>query len=134
MTKYKDILAALVKYLRTLPREIEVQTQDVEEGFSRPSFFIELDNIKVSDFMKASKIRDITVRIVYFPKDKHKIILLKEWKRNKPLFKPSVADPIGHNLGFFSDTFTEIHSEIKRILPFIFAELKKFITYNEIKL
>lgn len=71
MTKYKDILAALVKYLETLPGEVEVQSQDIEEGFSRPSFFIELDNIKVNDFMKTSKIRDITVRIVYFPKDKH---------------------------------------------------------------
>lgn len=71
MTKYEDILEALGKYLETLPGEIEVQTQDVEEGFSRPSFFIELDNIKVNDFMKTSKVRDITVRIVYFPTDKH---------------------------------------------------------------
>ncbi len=68
----------------------------------------------------------------YFPKDKHKFILLKEWKRTKQLFKPSVADPIGHDISFFSDTFTEIHSEIKRILPFIFAELKKFIKYNDL--
>ncbi len=68
----------------------------------------------------------------YFPNDKHKFILLKEWRRTRPLFKPSVADPIGHGLDFFSDTFTEIHTEIKRILPFIFAELKKFIAYNEI--
>lgn len=72
MTKYKDILEALFKYLRSVSGEIEVQTQDVEEGFPRPSFFIELDNIKVNDFMKTSKIRDITVRIIYFPKDKHK--------------------------------------------------------------
>ncbi|UUV17372.1 hypothetical protein NRK67_00600 [Fusobacteria bacterium ZRK30] len=71
MTKYKDILAALVKYLETLPGEVEIQSQDIEEGFSRPSFFIELDNIKVDDFMKTSKIRDLTVRIIYFPKDKH---------------------------------------------------------------
>jgi len=71
MTKYENILEALGKYLGKLPVEIEVQTQDVEEGFSRPSFFIELDNIKVDDFMKTSKTRDITVRIIYFPKDKH---------------------------------------------------------------
>jgi len=71
MTKYKDILVALVKRLEILPGGIEVETQDVEEGFSRPSFFIELDNIKVNDFMKTSKIRDLTVRIIYFPTDKH---------------------------------------------------------------
>lgn len=71
MTKYKDILTALVKSLRTIPGGIEVQSQDVEEGFCRPSFFIELDNIKVSDFMKNSKVRDITVRIVYFASNKH---------------------------------------------------------------
>lgn len=71
MTKYENILEALVKYLETLPGEIEVQTQDVEEGFERPSFFVGLDNIKVNDFMKTSKVRDLTVRITYFPKDKH---------------------------------------------------------------
>ncbi len=69
----------------------------------------------------------------HFPNDKHKFILLKEWKRTRQLSKPSVADPIGHDINFFSDTFAELHSEIKRILPFIFAELKKSITYNEIE-
>ncbi|MGB6128824.1 MAG: DUF6838 family protein [Psychrilyobacter sp.] len=71
MTKYRDILAALTKYLETLPGEVEVESGDVEEGFSRPSFFIELGNIKVNDFMKTSKIRDLTVRIIYFPSNKH---------------------------------------------------------------
>lgn len=68
----------------------------------------------------------------HFPKDKQKFILLKEWKRTRPLFKPSIADPIGHDIGFFSDTYTEIYSEIKRILPFIFALLKQFMEYNNL--
>jgi len=69
-----------------------------------------------------------------FPQYKNKIILLKEWKRNKQLFKPSIADPIGHNSEFFSDTFNEILIELKRILPFIFTELKKFMKYHDLHL
>ena len=71
-TRYKDIIVALVRGLRTIDSKIEIETSDIEEGFSRPSFFIELDNIKVNDFMKQSKITAMTVRMIYFPRDKYK--------------------------------------------------------------
>lgn len=67
-----------------------------------------------------------------YPEHADKIILLKEWKRDKQLSNPSIADPIGHEIGFFSDTFAEIHSELKRVLPHIFLLIKKFMSYQEI--
>lgn len=67
-----------------------------------------------------------------YPEHAEKIILLKEWKRGKKLSNPSIADPIGHGIDFFSDTFAEIHSELKRILPHIFLQIKKFMVYQDI--
>lgn len=75
MTKYREILVAIVKKIKNISIEnenITIYTKDVEEGFKRPCFFLKLDNIKVSDFMKNAKIREITVRLTYFPSHKHK--------------------------------------------------------------
>lgn len=69
----------------------------------------------------------------YYPQYRHKYHLLKDWQRDKPLAVPSIADPIGHELKFFENTYSEIYTEIKRVFPFILNELKKFMEYNEIK-
>jgi L-threonylcarbamoyladenylate synthase len=69
----------------------------------------------------------------HYPQQKHKFYLLKDWKREKPLAVPSIADPIGHELKYFEKTYSDIYTEIKRVLPYILNELKKFAEYNEIK-
>lgn len=69
-----------------------------------------------------------------FPQHKEKIVLLKEWHRRSKLSNPSVADPIGHDEAFYEQTFVEIQNEIKRILPYLFSEVKKFIRYHELKI
>ncbi len=69
-----------------------------------------------------------------FPEHKEKIVLLKEWHRRSKLSNPSIADPIGHDEAFYEQTFVEIQNEIKRILPYLFSEVKKFIRYNELKI
>lgn len=70
----------------------------------------------------------------HFAEHTHKVILLKEWKRGKQLSNPSIADPIGHEIDFFTDTFAEIHGELKRVLPYIFLRIKKFMTYQDISI
>jgi len=70
----------------------------------------------------------------HFPQNKDKIFMLKQWKNKKRLFVPSIADPIGHDQEFFRNTFSEIHSEINRVMPFIFQEVRKFIKYNDLDL
>lgn len=72
MVKFEKILSSIILKLETKIPGIDVQSQDIEEGFSRPSFFVELDNIKIDDFMKNLQEKNITARIIYFPSDKKK--------------------------------------------------------------
>ena len=69
-----------------------------------------------------------------YPSHAHKVILIKEWKREKKLYNPSIADPIGHGYDFFKETFREIQVELKRIFPTIISELKIFLSYNDIEM
>jgi len=57
---------------------------------------------------------------------KYKTILLKQWKIKHQLMNPSIADPIGHDMQFYKQTFTEIHDEIMRIFPALISEIKKY--------
>lgn len=76
MVKYTEIHKAIVNKLNKTG--INTTSKDVSEGFDRPSFFISLDNIKASDFMREALDREITVRIYYFSStiDNNKIELL----------------------------------------------------------
>ena len=67
MLPINRVTAAVKKKLKNTFKNIDIQSQDISEGFKRPSFFIELDNIKVSDFMTKLQETDLTVRISYFP-------------------------------------------------------------------
>lgn len=75
LVKYTEIHSAIVKKLEENTR---VEVLSVDEGITRPSFFISLDNIKASDFMREALDREITVRIYYFSTtvDNNKIELL----------------------------------------------------------
>jgi len=68
-----------------------------------------------------------------YPQYADKVVLLKEWHRRNKLNVPSVADPMGYDPDFYRTVFKEIHWEIKRIMPFLMAEIKKFIEYNELE-
>ena len=72
MLGISKVIVAIKKKLNKVFPKIEVQMQDIEEGFKRPSFFIELANIKSKDFMKNFKDNSLTVRIIYFPSHPHK--------------------------------------------------------------
>lgn len=72
MLGISKVIVAIKKKLNKAFPKIEVQMQDIEEGFKRPSFFIELANIKSKDFMKNFKDNSLTIRIVYFPSHPHK--------------------------------------------------------------
>ncbi|WP_427340647.1 phage tail terminator family protein [Caloranaerobacter sp. DY30410] len=49
----------------------EVTSRDIREGFKRPSFFVELDNIKKSPAGEDQINRELTVRIYYFPSSRY---------------------------------------------------------------
>jgi len=67
-----------------------------------------------------------------YPAFKNKIVLLKQWKKSRALTNPSISDPIGHNEEYFLDTYKEIDSEINRISPYLFSELKNYTIENGI--
>jgi len=67
MVKYSDIHKAIVKKIKSKFGNITF-SPNIEEGITRPSFFIELDNIRASDFMREAMDSEITCRIYYFSK------------------------------------------------------------------
>lgn len=67
MLAINRVTAAVKKKLKNTFKNIDIQSQDISEGFKRPSFFIELDNINVNDFMTKLQETELTVRISYFP-------------------------------------------------------------------
>lgn len=79
IVKYTEIHKSITNRLQTKYPDISYNSQrDITEGFDRPSFFIDLDNIKSSDFMLEARDHSNTVRIYYFSesKDNNKIELL----------------------------------------------------------
>jgi hypothetical protein len=68
MIKYTDILTSVNTVLDNHFPTIEIQSNDVSEGFNRPSFFVKFDNISKSSSLEHFN-RSMTVRIYYFPSD-----------------------------------------------------------------
>ena len=68
MITYKDIKIAVNRQLKKTG--IEINSSDVEEGFNRPSFFVQLDNANRAG-NESQVERSLTVRIYYFPSDRY---------------------------------------------------------------
>lgn len=68
MITYKDIRLAINRQLKKTG--IEITSRDVTEGFDRPSFFVQLDDVgRSGDENQVHK--SMTVRIYYFPSDRY---------------------------------------------------------------
>ncbi len=68
-----------------------------------------------------------------YPAHREKFILLKQWKCRRKLTIPSIADPIGHNLDFYKETYKVIHAEIKRVLPHVLSMVRRYAEERGIK-
>ncbi|RKD26686.1 hypothetical protein BEP19_15880 [Ammoniphilus oxalaticus] len=68
MITLRDIRIAINRQLAKTG--IEINSGDIEEGFKRPSFFVQLDNVNRSGDESQVQ-RSLTVRIYYFPKDRY---------------------------------------------------------------
>lgn len=72
MITYKDIRIAINQQLKKTG--IEITSRDVTEGFNRPSFFVQLDNVgRSGDENQVHK--SMTVRIYYFPSDRYEYFI-----------------------------------------------------------
>lgn len=87
IVKYTDIQKSIVKRIKFKFPNIVFST-DIEKAITRPSFFIDLDNIESRDFMNRAQDRDLTVRIYYFSStvDGNRIELLNMYDDLEELF------------------------------------------------
>ena len=69
MITYKDIKKA-VNTLLIKQFGIEINSNDVEEGFIRPSFFVSFDDTLRSSTVDQIE-KSLTIRIYYFPTDRY---------------------------------------------------------------
>lgn len=68
MITYKDIRIAINQKLKTTG--VPVNSRDVSEGYIRPSFFVQLNNVgRSGDENQVHK--SMTVQIYYFPTDRY---------------------------------------------------------------
>lgn len=79
MTKFIDIQAAIVSKLRKIDSEVEINSSDIEEGFKRPCFYVDMLNGKVNNLMDKFQDKNLEFDILYFPKHpkKNQIDLLE---------------------------------------------------------
>ena len=70
--KLEDITTAVNQKIAEKYPSIEIMaSEDVKEGFIRPSFFTTLENISRTDYLRKF-VRALTVVIYYFPADRYK--------------------------------------------------------------
>lgn len=100
MVKFSEIHTCIVDKLESKFTNIPVKNINSDK-IVRPSFSVDFDGIKPSDFMNKSLERDITVRIYYFStdKDKNKIEYL------------DMQDDL--NTLFLEDNILEINENVK---------------------
>lgn len=79
MTKFIDIQAAVVSKLRKIDSKVEINSSDIEEGFKRPCFYVDMLNGKVNNLMDKFQDKNLEFDILYFPKHpkKNQIDLLE---------------------------------------------------------
>lgn len=65
----KEIISAINRELAIKFPDIERNSKDIEEGFKRPSFFIESDNENYGKIGQSYTDDRLTIRIYYFPSD-----------------------------------------------------------------
>lgn len=90
--------------------------------------------VEQSDMIIGMALNHLEYLKSHFPEHAEKVALLKTWERKTGIGNPSIPDPIGHDLNFFKKVAEEIKNEIKRIMPFLFQRIKKFMEYNDLSL
>jgi hypothetical protein len=72
MVTINDLITVINTTLATKFPAIDRLSTDIEEGFNRPAFFVDIDNHNKSMLGEVLKDVNLTVRIYYFPSSKQK--------------------------------------------------------------
>ncbi|MEC0370884.1 phage tail terminator family protein [Paenibacillus chibensis] len=97
MIDLKHVLLAVNTRIEEIYPEIPIQSSDIEEGFSRPSFFVEFGDVRTAAYGPRGKERNIPVTVYYFPSDRYKnrIELLEVQERLEQTFSEAFAVQTG---------------------------------------
>ncbi|MFD2671815.1 phage tail terminator family protein [Marinicrinis sediminis] len=79
MITLKEISLAITNKLEEVLPEFPIESNDIKEGFPRPSLFFEFENVKTADYIGGKRERTVSVIIYFFPTDiyKHEIEMLE---------------------------------------------------------
>lgn len=72
MTKFIDIQAGIVAKLAKYAPEVDVNSSDIEEGFKRPCFYVEMLDADIDNLANNFDEKKIEFDILYFPKHQKK--------------------------------------------------------------
>lgn len=72
MITLKDLITVINTNLETKFPNINLLSTDIEEGFDRPAFFVDIDNHNKSMLSEVLKDVNLTIRIYYFSSSKRK--------------------------------------------------------------
>lgn len=70
MITFENIRATVTRNLKANFNGLKVSSKSVKDGFTRPSFKVELDNVKREGYLTQVE-KSCTVRIFYFPTDEN---------------------------------------------------------------
>ena len=130
MLTIRETLAVFSNFLKTNFKN-KVSSQDITENFTRETSYIKFDNIISNDYMQKFLEKDITIRIVYFPKnDTDNIIELLE-KQDELIKVFAQANVIKLKDGVYANITEYNTSIIDKTLHFDF-EAYVFEEYDEI--
>lgn len=68
----KDIKLAINEKILSIFPEVEIQSKDIEEGFKRPSFYVDFENSKLFKIAAEYYNKSISVKVYYFASDRYK--------------------------------------------------------------
>lgn len=69
MIELINIQSAIVSRIYEVAPNIEVNSSDIEEGFNRPSFFVDMLDVESKNLMNKFNEKKIEMEVLYFPKD-----------------------------------------------------------------
>lgn len=100
MTEFIDIQVSIVEKLREYAPDIDTISSDIEEGFKRPCFYIDMLDTDINDLGNNFQEIEIEFDVLYFPEHQKKNqeellkmrdILTKAFVRNKSI---KIADDL----------------------------------------
>ncbi|MGG3307454.1 DUF6838 family protein [Paenibacillus lautus] len=70
MVTLKEIITAINERLIAIAPDVEIQSNDISEGYQTPSFFVEFEDVRSAQYGAWGRERGIPVIIYYFPTER----------------------------------------------------------------